>query len=104
MAKSESDDVRFGMSTPLGFTVRSTASYWRPTAGVAQVKAFHDRRGNTLTVWFDDPEQEYSCQETGNEIVLMKDLAGNVIGLEKLNYPPSDSEPFDVAFSASEPE
>ncbi len=119
MAKSESDDVRFGMSTPLGFTVRSTASYWRPTVrvkhpimrrhqgrqtGVAQVKAFHDRRGNTLTVWFDDPEQEYSCQETGNEIVLMKDLAGNVIGLEKLNYPPSDSEPFDVAFSASEPE
>ncbi len=71
---------------------------------MAHVKALHDRRGNTLTVWFDDPEQEYSCEETGNEIVLMKDRAGKVIGFEKLNYSPSDSEPFDVAFSTLEPE
>jgi hypothetical protein len=69
---------------------------------MAQVKVFHDRRGNTLTVWFDDPEQEYRCEETGDEIVLMKNRAGNVIGFEKLNYSTSDSEPFNVAFSASE--
>jgi hypothetical protein len=73
-------------------------------AGMAQVKVFHDRRGNTLTVWFDDPEQEYSCEETGDEIVLMKNHAGNVIGFEKLNYSASDREPFEVAFSASERE
>ena len=71
---------------------------------MAHVKAFHDRRGNTLTVWFDDPEQEYSCEETGDEIVLMKNQTGRVIGFEKLNYSPSDSEPFEVEFSALERE
>lgn len=71
---------------------------------MAQVKVFHDRRGNTLTVWFDDPQQEYSCEETGDEIVLMKNQTGRVIGFEKLNYSPSDSEPFEVEFSASERE
>ena len=71
---------------------------------MAQVKVFHDRRGNTLTVWFDDPQQEYSCEETGDEIVLMKNQTGRVIGFEKLNYLPSDSEPFEVEFSASERE
>jgi len=25
---------------------------------MAQVKVFFDREGNTLTVWFDEPEQE----------------------------------------------
>jgi hypothetical protein len=69
---------------------------------MAQVKVFHDRRGNTLTVWFDDPEQEYSCEETGEEVVLMKNRTGRVIGFEKLNYSASDNEPFEVAFSASE--
>lgn len=68
------------------------------------VKVFHDRRGNTLTVWFDDPRQEYSCEETGDEIVLMKNQTGRVIGFEKLNYLPPDSEPFEVEFSASERE
>lgn len=71
---------------------------------MAQVKVFHDRCGNTLTVWFGDPEQEYSCEETGDEIVLMKNQAGNVIGFEKLNYSATDDEPFEVAFSASERE
>lgn len=69
---------------------------------MAQVKVFHDRRGNTLTVWFGNPEQEYICEETGEEIVLMKDRDGVVIGFEKLNYMASDDESFDVAFSASE--
>jgi hypothetical protein len=38
-----------------------------------QVKVFHDRSGNTLTVWFGDPKEEYICEETGDEIILMKD-------------------------------
>jgi len=67
---------------------------------MAQVKVFHDRRGNTLTVWFDDPKQEYSCEETGDEVVLMKSRAGRVIGFEKLNYSASEDESFEVAFLA----
>ena len=45
-----------------------------------KVKVFHDRSGNTLTVWFGEPQDEYICEETGEEIILMKDKSGQVIG------------------------
>ena len=51
-----------------------------------RVRIFHDREGNTLTVWFEDPNGEASCEETGDEVVLMKDANGRVIGFEKLNF------------------
>lgn len=51
-----------------------------------QVKVFYDRAGNTLTVWFGDSQEEYICEETGDEIILMKDRTGRVIGFEKLNF------------------
>jgi uncharacterized protein YuzE len=51
-----------------------------------KVKVYYDREGNTLTVWFGDPSEEYICEETGDEIILMKDISGNVLGFEKLNY------------------
>ena len=51
-----------------------------------QVKVYYDRDGNTLTVWFGDPSKEYVSEETGDEVVLMKDRAGQVIGFEKLNF------------------
>jgi hypothetical protein len=53
---------------------------------MAQVKVFYDQIGNTLTVWFGNPQDEYICEETGEEIILMKDHAGEVIGFEKLNF------------------
>lgn len=65
---------------------------------MAQVKVFHDRIGNTLTVWFGNPEDEVEVEETGDEVVLMKDTQGNVIGFEKLNFMPASSEPVRVAF------
>jgi len=51
-----------------------------------QLKVFYDRTGNTLTVWFGQPEEEYICEETGDEVILMKDREGHVIGFEKLNF------------------
>ena len=42
--------------------------------------------GDTLNVWFDDPQKEHFCQETGDEVVLAKDINGRVIGFEKLNF------------------
>jgi len=51
-----------------------------------QLKVFYDRTGNTLTVWFSEPEEEYVCEETGDEVILMKDQHGHVIGFEKLNF------------------
>ena len=51
-----------------------------------QLKVFYDHTGNTLTVWFGPPEDEYVCEETGDEVILMKDRDGHVIGFEKLNF------------------
>ena len=53
---------------------------------MAEVKIYYDKAGNTLTVWFDRPEEEYVCEESGDEVILMKNKAGRVIGFEKLNY------------------
>jgi hypothetical protein len=68
---------------------------------MARVKVYYDRQGNTLTVWFDDPQLEHVCEETGDEVVLMKDQTGRVIGFEKLNFSSNDS-PLDVGFEAVE--
>jgi hypothetical protein len=64
---------------------------------MAQLKVFHDRDGKTLTVWFGDPRAEYVCEETGEEVVLMKDSAGHVIGFEKLNFSIPDPEPLNIS-------
>ena len=53
-----------------------------------KIRIFYDKEGNTLNVWFNDPEKEYICEETGDEIILVKDKQGKVIGFEKLNFLP----------------
>jgi uncharacterized protein YuzE len=53
---------------------------------MAEVKVYYDQVGHTLTVWFGNPQDEYTWEETGDEVVLMKDRNGQVIGFEKLNY------------------
>ena len=65
------------------------------------IKVYHDRIGNTLVVWFGDPTSEYEAEETGDEVVLMKDKNGTVIGFEKLNFTPASSEEsVQVAFES----
>lgn len=63
---------------------------------MAALKIYYDARGKTLTVWFDDPEKEFSAEETGEEIVLIKDRNGRVIGFERLNYAVSDDQPLAI--------
>jgi len=53
---------------------------------MAEIKIHYDRLGGTLTVYFDDPSLESVCEETGEEVILMKDGTGRVIGFEKLNF------------------
>ena len=65
---------------------------------MAQVKVYYDRIGNTLTVWFGNPEDEDEVEETGEEVILMKDKHGRVIGFEKLNFLLVQTMPFRVAF------
>lgn len=50
-----------------------------------KIKVILNRESNTLDVWFDNPEKEFICEETGEEIVLKKNKDNKVIGFEKLN-------------------
>jgi hypothetical protein len=65
---------------------------------MAQVKVYYDQVGNSLTVWFGEPQQEYICEETGDEVILMKDRARQVIGVEKLNFMVPKPPRLQVAF------
>ena len=65
---------------------------------MAQVKVFYDAAGNTLTVWFGNPQDEDVAEETGDEVVLMKDKTGKVIGFEKLNFSTTKPKSLQVAF------
>jgi uncharacterized protein YuzE len=51
---------------------------------MAKVRIYLDRPGNTLTVWFDDPNKESLSEEVNDDVVLMKDKRGKVIGFERL--------------------
>jgi uncharacterized protein YuzE len=53
------------------------------------IKVIHDTTGHSLTIWLDDPEKEVVAEETSDEVVLMKDGAGRVIGVEILHYRPT---------------
>jgi hypothetical protein len=59
---------------------------------MAELSVLYDREGRTLTVWFSDRHQEHVCEETGEEVVLMQDAAGRVIGFEKLNFSIPESD------------
>ncbi|MFZ5785890.1 MAG: DUF2283 domain-containing protein [Acidobacteriota bacterium] len=52
----------------------------------AALKVYYDPKGKTLTVWFDDPEKEFVAEETGEEVVIIKDRDQRVIGFERLNF------------------
>ena len=110
-------DIAFEVFTPLGLIVRVTRNYWELIAMVkhpvmrdraadaggasmGQVKVFYDRAGNTLAVWFGAPQEEYICEETGDEIILMKDRNGQVTGFEKLNFSVPAQEQLRFAFEA----
>ena len=68
---------------------------------MAELSVLYDREGRTLTVWFSDRHKEHVCEETGEEVVLMKDAAGHVIGFEKLNFSTSASEQLRISFETA---
>ena len=50
------------------------------------VRVIHDREGQTLTVWFGDPQREAVSAEDEHGVVVMKDDGGRIIGVEILGY------------------
>ncbi|MCH7606065.1 MAG: DUF2283 domain-containing protein [Chloroflexi bacterium] len=65
---------------------------------MGQVRVLYDREAGTLTVWFGDPQDEHTCEETGDEVILMKDKDGHVIGFERLSFSVPSQEDLQVAF------
>lgn len=55
-----------------------------------KIKIIHDMASQTLTVWIDDSAKESVCEETTEEVVLIKEAEGKVIGFELLHYQPAD--------------
>jgi uncharacterized protein YuzE len=51
-----------------------------------QVKVYYDPLGNTLTVWFGNPADEEVSEEVSEDVILMKDKDGAVIGFEKMFF------------------
>ena len=51
-----------------------------------KVRIYYDKEGNSLSVWFDDPAKEHLCEESDDDLVLVKDRRGRVIGFERLNF------------------
>ncbi len=68
---------------------------------MAEVSVLYDREGRTLTVWFSDRRREHVCEETGDEVVLMKDSAGRVTGFEKLNFSIPETDRLRVALETT---
>ncbi len=63
---------------------------------MASLKIYYDKEGKSLTVWFDNPEKETIAEETSEEVVLIKDKDGHVIGFERLNFEISSTEQLHV--------
>ena len=63
---------------------------------MAALKVYYDAEGKTLTVWFDNPEKEFVAEEVGDEVILIKDRQGRVIGFERLNYAVAPDEALAV--------
>jgi hypothetical protein len=70
------------------YTDQHHTKYQEGPRTVEKIRVYHDRTGNPLTVCFDDPKKEYVCEEIDDDIVLMKDRRGRVLGFERLNYLP----------------
>lgn len=62
-----------------------------------KVKVHHNRARKSLTVWFADPDKEHQRNKPVHDVVLIKDGAGKVIGVEKLHYVIGDAEDISVS-------
>lgn len=60
------------------------------------LKIYYDEIGQTLTIWFGDPSQKFIAEETDEELILMKNQAGEVIGIERLHYSPINTANLSV--------
>lgn len=54
---------------------------------MGKLKIIHDKKGQTLTIYFDKPTKNQVCEEAGDGIILIKDKKSKkVVGFEKLYF------------------
>ena len=54
---------------------------------MGKLKIIHDKKGQTLTIYFDKPSKNQICEEAGDGIILIKNKKNKkVIGFEKLYF------------------
>lgn len=54
---------------------------------MAKLKVIHDKTGQTLTVYFEEPRKSQICEEVDDEVILIKDRkTKKIIGFEKLFF------------------
>ena len=61
---------------------------------MAEVKVLYDNIGGTLCVWWGNPRGEEVCSETDDDLILIKDKAGKVIGFEYIHFQGGDPADF----------
>ncbi len=74
---------------------------------MSKLKIYYDSKGETVSVWFDDPKKEVSSEEVGDGVILSKDKRGEVIGFEKLyvKLPKGkNAASLPIEFSLSQPQ
>ncbi len=60
---------------------------------MAKIKVLHDVKGETLTIYFDEPSKDQVCEEVGGGVILIKNKTSNeIVGFEKLYYHPPHCE------------
>ena len=59
-----------------------------------KIKISLDTFGNTLNLWWGKPDKDsYSEESNSGEDIMIVNRRGQVIGLEKLNFFPSEIDP-----------
>jgi len=59
---------------------------------VEKILVVFTKETNTMDIWFDKPDKEFVCEETGEEIILKKDKKGKIVGVELLNVLPQNKK------------
>ncbi len=54
------------------------------TWSMEKVMVYYHKETDTMDIWFGNPEDEYTCEEAGEGLILKKNKGGEVIGVEKL--------------------
>jgi uncharacterized protein YuzE len=49
-----------------------------------KVVVYYHKDSDTIDIWFGNPEDESTCEEAGEGIILKKNKEGKTIGIEKL--------------------